>query len=360
MVLYHSSNAWEEKSKIETVVEKFDKNPPAQLTLITALNDSNSVSSPIIAKQIASPDGSSFSSNKEDATLYNSNNNNEMKPIIEEEKNNNGRTISARSSYNASTDEHFVETDDLLETDENKSSTIIEIKQDHSENNSLSSPIVSPLFSSNTNGTQELKQEFFSLPNNNDGTFPRPVSSEPYPQKILSIIICDYFNLVLNRTPINYCLDDTARMVLTTQISFIPALQSIQHFAMSISDVIVNPSAFLMGIIRGQEIHWKNSRAARAIPGGAFKLLNLPPRLLVAIGQACLNETFLPSDFAPEILLEFYKMNVDLILQTMNAFTQNKRVSAGHTGGVMNRVRFFMGFFAIQKMHMKKKKKQIV
>lgn len=141
----------------------------------------------------------------------------------------------------------------------------------------------------------------------------------------------------------SYCnsedFDGTALDGLT-KLSFIQSLQAVEHYGASVSERIVKKPAYLMGIIRGQESHWDNSRAAAQLEGGALQLLHLPKRLLVQIGIFCLEGNCLPSDFTPEVILSLHSLTVEFALKSIAAFDSNKRIVAGCRGGVVNRPRF--------------------
>lgn len=125
-----------------------------------------------------------------------------------------------------------------------------------------------------------------------------------------------------------------------TKLNFVQSLQAVEHYGASVSQRIVKKSAYLMGIIRGQESHWNNSRAAAQLEGGAGQLLHLPKRLLCLFGHCCLRGNCLPSDFTPEVILGLHSLTVDFALKAVNAFDSNKRIVAGCRGGVVNRPRF--------------------
>lgn len=124
----------------------------------------------------------------------------------------------------------------------------------------------------------------------------------------------------------------TAREALQ-RISFLQALQAIEHFATSVSTRIQKRPAYLMGILRGQEGHWDKSRAAAQLEGGSAELLALPPRVLLQIAQLCLDGNCLPSDFTPEVCLALHRLNEQLCLKALHAFNSNKRIVAGCKGG---------------------------
>lgn len=125
-----------------------------------------------------------------------------------------------------------------------------------------------------------------------------------------------------------------------TKLAFIQSFQAVEHYGASVSQRIVKKSAYLMGIIRGQESHWNNSRAAAQLEGGALQLLHLPKRLLMQIGHCCLRGNCLPSDFTPEVILSLHSLTVEYAMKAVNAFDSNKRIVAGCRGGVVNRPRF--------------------
>jgi len=134
--------------------------------------------------------------------------------------------------------------------------------------------------------------------------------------------------------------DGTARDALQ-RISFLQALQAIEHFAGSVSSRIQKRPAYLMGILRGQEQHWDKSRAAANIDGGSSKLLALPPQVLYTLAELCLRGNCLPSDFTPEVCLALHSLSGLLAVKAIHAFNSNKRIVAGCRGGVLNRPRFF-------------------
>uniref|UniRef100_A0A7S2WJT4 Uncharacterized protein n=1 Tax=Mucochytrium quahogii TaxID=96639 RepID=A0A7S2WJT4_9STRA len=134
--------------------------------------------------------------------------------------------------------------------------------------------------------------------------------------------------------------DGTAREALQ-RISFLQALQAIEHFAGSVSARIQKRPAYLMGILRGQEQHWDKSRAAANLPGGSGELLALAPTVLVAIAEICMRGNCLPSDFTPEVCLSLHRLTPVLACKAVLAFNSNKRIVAGTRGGVLNRPRFF-------------------
>eukprot|EP00924_Labyrinthula_sp_SR-Ha-C_P002252 augustus_masked-scaffold_19-processed-gene-5.45-mRNA-1 protein AED:1.00 eAED:1.00 QI:0/0/0/0/1/1/2/0/1086 len=149
---------------------------------------------------------------------------------------------------------------------------------------------------------------------------------------------------ILKKCSINpYCrktdFDGTALEGLN-RLFFIQSLQAIEHYSMSVSERIQKKPAYLMGILRGQESHWDNSRAAAHLDGGSMQLLNLPGRVLKVIGEFCLEGNCLPSDFTPEVLLSLHSLTVELGIKAIQAFNSNKRIVAGQRGGVVNRPRF--------------------
>ncbi|KAH9260148.1 hypothetical protein BASA81_001923 [Batrachochytrium salamandrivorans] len=137
-------------------------------------------------------------------------------------------------------------------------------------------------------------------------------------------------------------IDNTARDALK-RIALLQAMQALQHFANSLLvNRIQNRSAYLMGIIGGQEEHWGRSRAALVLPNGAQDLLNLHPRLVLKIAHLCLDGNCLPSDFSPEVCLELKRcMDFDSALNAVMSFNNNKRIIAGGQGGIRDRVGFF-------------------
>lgn len=138
-------------------------------------------------------------------------------------------------------------------------------------------------------------------------------------------------------------IDNTARDALK-RVALLQAMQAVQHFSSSLLTCkIVNRSAYLMGIIGGQEQHWEHSRAATKI-GGAQELLNLHPRLLLKIAHLCLDGNCLPSDFSPEVCLELKQCaDFDTALRAVMSFNNNKRIIATNQGGIRDRVGFFHG-----------------
>jgi len=134
--------------------------------------------------------------------------------------------------------------------------------------------------------------------------------------------------------------DGTAREALS-RISFLQALQAIEHFAGSVSSRIQKRPAYLMGILRGQEQHWDKSRAAASLPGGSHELLNLSPQVLQQVAELSLRGNCLPSDFTPEVCLSLHRLSGYLGCKAVHAFNSNKRIVAGYRGGVLNRPRFF-------------------
>mmetsp|Transcript_3251 Transcript_3251/g.5553 ORF Transcript_3251/g.5553 Transcript_3251/m.5553 type:complete len:828 (+) Transcript_3251:287-2770(+) len=134
--------------------------------------------------------------------------------------------------------------------------------------------------------------------------------------------------------------DASAREALQ-RISFLQALQAIEHFASSVSSRILNRPAYLMGILRGQELHWDKSRAAASLPGGSADLLGMPSELMLLIGEFCLVGHCMPSDFTPEVCLALQRLTPPLAVKAVQAFNANKRICAGNRGGVLNRPRFF-------------------
>lgn len=125
-----------------------------------------------------------------------------------------------------------------------------------------------------------------------------------------------------------------------TKLSLVQSFQAVEHYGASVSQRIVKKSAYLMGIIRGQESHWNNSRAAAQLEGGALQLLHLPQRLLKQFAYCCLQGNCLPSDFTPEVILSLHSLTVEYAMKAVNAFDSNKRIVAGCRGGVVNRPRF--------------------
>lgn len=136
--------------------------------------------------------------------------------------------------------------------------------------------------------------------------------------------------------------DGPARDALK-RVAFIQAMQAVQHFSLTMSDRIQNRSAYLMGILRGQEQHWERSRASKYFTNGAKELLSLHPRLLLKIAHYCLDGHCLPSDFSPEVCFELKNLDCDSAIKAVVSFNNNKRIVAGPAGGVLNRVGFFHG-----------------
>ena len=137
-------------------------------------------------------------------------------------------------------------------------------------------------------------------------------------------------------------LDATARDALK-RVALLQAMQAVQHFSLTMSDQIQKRSAYLMGILRGQEQHWERSRASKHVPGGAKELLNLHPRLLLKIAHLCLDGNCVPSDFSPEVCYELKFLDCDVAIKAVMSFNNNKRIAAGPGGGVINRVGFLHG-----------------
>lgn len=135
-------------------------------------------------------------------------------------------------------------------------------------------------------------------------------------------------------------LDVDARLALN-RVELLQAMQAIQHFQLSVSDQIEKRSAYLMGILRGQVTHWERSMAAKVAPGGAKQLLRLHPRVLLIIVHLCLDGNLVPSDFGPEVCLEFVDLDCEISIKAIKAFNSNRRIAAGAKGGITNRVRFF-------------------
>ena len=163
-------------------------------------------------------------------------------------------------------------------------------------------------------------------------------------------------NYILYRCSLNdHCneidFDDTALDALN-RMSFLQALQTVEHFSASVSPRIQKRSAYLMGILRGQEAHWdkflvtQNSMPGvdrhSMIPLNGKQILNMPAQLLLMIGQCCLQGNCLPSDFTPEVCLSLHYLPMPLALKSVSAFNSNKRIVAGCKGGVINRARFFL------------------
>lgn len=145
-------------------------------------------------------------------------------------------------------------------------------------------------------------------------------------------------------------LDPAARDALK-RVAFLQAMQAMQHFSVSIeSDQVQNKSAYLMGIVRGQEQHWERSRASKSCVRGAKDLLSLHPRLLLKMAHLCLDGNLLPSDFSPEVCFELKDMDCDSAIRCVMAFNANKRICAGEAGGVKNRVGFFLGLLRNSKL----------
>lgn len=133
---------------------------------------------------------------------------------------------------------------------------------------------------------------------------------------------------------------DGAALDGLTRLSFVQSFQAVEHYGASVSQRIIKKAAYLMGIIRGQESHWNNSRAAAQLEGGALQLLHMPKRVMQQVGQYCLHGNCLPSDFTPEVLLSLHSLTVDFAMKAIKAFDSNKRIVAGCRGGVVNRPRF--------------------
>jgi len=133
--------------------------------------------------------------------------------------------------------------------------------------------------------------------------------------------------------------DESAREGLL-KLTFLQAMQALEHYVSSISSRIVNRAAYFTGILRGQERHWQKSRAAASY-GSSDDLLAMPGSVLVSVGECCLRGNCMPSDFTPEVVLSLQRLPGGLALKAIDAFNANKRISAGARGGVVNRPRFF-------------------
>eukprot|EP00924_Labyrinthula_sp_SR-Ha-C_P015041 augustus_masked-scaffold_9-processed-gene-6.2-mRNA-1 protein AED:1.00 eAED:1.00 QI:0/-1/0/0/-1/1/1/0/415 len=135
---------------------------------------------------------------------------------------------------------------------------------------------------------------------------------------------------------------DSSAMEALMSIPFLQALQTVEHYAVSVSPRILKRSAYLMGILRGQEAHWENAHVANSNFNRGLDLLKLPAQLLLFIGHLSIQENVLPSDFTPDVVLFLHNMPILLAVKSIQAFNTNKRIQAGRRGGVINRPRFFL------------------
>lgn len=135
--------------------------------------------------------------------------------------------------------------------------------------------------------------------------------------------------------------DHTALEALI-KMPFIQALQTVEHYSTSVSKRIQKKSAYLMGILNGQQNHWNKVMYSNLNYKRGNDLLNLSSKVLIYIGQCCLKGNCLPSDFTPEVCLRLHNLTPPLAIKAAGAFNSNKRIIAGPKGGVINRSRFFL------------------
>lgn len=141
-----------------------------------------------------------------------------------------------------------------------------------------------------------------------------------------------------------YCCEedfDEAALDALLRMPLLQALQTVEHYASSVSERIIKKSAYLMGILHGQQDHWQKVLQNTSSHKGR-RNVTLPEQLLSYIGQCCLHGNCLPSDFTPEVCLRLRSLSIHLSIKAVSAFNSNKRIVAGPNGGIINRSRFFL------------------
>lgn len=150
---------------------------------------------------------------------------------------------------------------------------------------------------------------------------------------------------ILLRCSLNeYCNEidfDSAALEALARMPMLQALQTIEHYSSSVSARIQKKSAYLMGILRGQEAHWEKL-AMNNTSCKVRELFNIPSQLILIIGRCCIQGNCLPSDFTPEVCMSLNSLPLQLAIKAVGAYNSNKRIVAGAKGGVINRSRFFL------------------
>lgn len=156
-------------------------------------------------------------------------------------------------------------------------------------------------------------------------------------QRDLNTILKTY--ILKKCTEYQYCcqvdFDNTALEALF-RMPLIQALQTVEHYATSVSERIMKKPAYLMGILHGQQNHWGKVNSQIKCSS------NLPVQVVLCIGTASLKGNCIPSDFTPEVCQQLDALPLKLGLKAVGAFNNNKRIVAGAKGGVINRSRFFL------------------